>query len=329
MRWLWAVALRCCGGLWWAKRRLRRRGAVAVLTFHRLLDDEEFAQGTSLRSIVMRRRTFERLASYAASHYAVVDLLEAFSTPDHGRLKIAFTFDDGWRDAWQGCLPLAERWRIPCTFFVCPALTGRRWPFWPERVIAARKAAGLAGDDPATETVIERLKRQPSGDIEMWLREYEEGRGEDEGESGPASASWEELMQAGAARIRLGCHTASHQILTSVPLEVARREVTEGRKQVEAMRGKPCEVISYPNGDWNPAVRRAVEEAGYRLAFTTRRGAWTQETDRLTIPRMNACEAHVTCWGGEFSPILFDYAFIWKAWRATASEPERAAAKAG
>ncbi|MBN8730154.1 MAG: polysaccharide deacetylase family protein [Acidobacteria bacterium] len=324
---MWAGALLACGGLWWAKRRLRKQGAVVVLTFHRLLDEDDYGQCTSLRSIVMRRRTFESLVSYVARRYEAVDLLEAFAAPSSGRLRIAFTFDDGWRDAWRACVPLAERWGIPCTFFVCPGLTGQQWPFWPEKVIAARRAAGVSGDDPSTEAVIEQMKRQSPEEIEEWLREYW-GSGQPGEGQGPANASWRELRDMGEARMRLGCHSATHQILTNVPVDLARSEVAGGRRQVEEASGRPCEVFSYPNGDWNPAVRELVGEAGYRFAFTTRQGAWTEESDRLTIPRMNACESHVGFWRGSFSPILFDYAFLWKAWRAMAAQPERAAAGA-
>jgi peptidoglycan/xylan/chitin deacetylase (PgdA/CDA1 family) len=323
---MWAGALRMCGGLWWAKRRLERRGAVVVLTFHRLVEDEEFEQRTSLSSIVMRRTTFERLLSYAARRFEVVDVLEAFESRSEGKLRIALTFDDGWRDAWRSCVPLAEQWRTPCTFFVCPALTGRQWPFWPEKVIAARKAAGVSWDDPSTEELIEGMKRESTEAIEAWLQENKgSARTVDGARAGPASASWHELAETRRARMRLGCHTATHRILTHVPLDVARSEVVGGRRQVEEACGTVCEVFSYPNGDWNPDVRKVVEDAGYRLAFTTRHGAWTEESDPLTIPRMNACESHVTCRQGSFSPLLFDYAFLWKAWRAMVAEPKRTA----
>jgi len=42
-RFAWIYALWLSGILWFCKRSLRRRGAAVVLTFHRVLDDREFA----------------------------------------------------------------------------------------------------------------------------------------------------------------------------------------------------------------------------------------------------------------------------------------------
>src|SRR5258706_2098405 len=58
----WVSLLQMAGGLWWAKRQLRRNEAVVVLTFHRVLCDADFQRMPSLPGIVVRQNTFERLA---------------------------------------------------------------------------------------------------------------------------------------------------------------------------------------------------------------------------------------------------------------------------
>ncbi len=44
--------------------------------------------------------------------------------------------------------------------------------------------------------------------------------------------------------------------------------------------------FSYPYGRWSPAVREAVREAGYAVAFTTAWGDPRPGGDRFTVPRI-------------------------------------------
>src|SRR5580698_3429617 len=118
---VWARLLQASGCFWWAKRQLRRRGAVMVLTFHRVLNDAEFRLTCSLPGIVVRRRTFENLAAYMAGKYEAVDFAGAIEAPA-GKLRVMFTFDDGWKDNYTNVLPVMRQHGIPATSFVCPGL---------------------------------------------------------------------------------------------------------------------------------------------------------------------------------------------------------------
>lgn len=71
---LWANLLAASGCLWWARLQMRRRGAVIVLTLHRVLDDAGFSATDSHPGIVVRQRTFERLAAYTAERYEAIDV---------------------------------------------------------------------------------------------------------------------------------------------------------------------------------------------------------------------------------------------------------------
>ena len=74
-----------------------------------------------------------------------------------------------------------------------------------------------------------------------------------------------------------------------------------------------------------------MADSDFRFALTTEKGAWTPDCDPLAIPRMNVCEENVVGPGGRFSPAVFEYAIVWKAWRALRSKkdcPRPAAAEA-
>ena len=91
-------SLYACGAFWWAKRSLRMSGSVIVLTFHRVLQDWAYENSTVLRGVVLREKTFRQLAEHVAKHYQAVKADEILPGLPTERLRIAFTFDDGWAD---------------------------------------------------------------------------------------------------------------------------------------------------------------------------------------------------------------------------------------
>ena len=70
-------------------------------------------------------------------------------------------------------------------------------------------------------------------------------------------------------RHEIGAHTISHQKLTTVTVDQAQSEITESKKWVEEITGKPCEMFCYPCGDVSRSVCDLVKEAGFKGARTT------------------------------------------------------------
>ena len=324
----WARVLQACGCLWWAKRQLRRRGAVLVLTFHRVLNDTEFRLTCSLPGIVVRRRTFESLAAYVDGKYEPVDFTQAIEAPA-GKLRVMFTFDDGWKDNYTNALPVVRAHGIPVTAFVCPGLIGRTLPFWPELIASLLGKSSLPVSGAEIESLIENLKTYSTERRQQFIaRLYTlhtpvDGRDTYQGDR---TVSWDDIRAMDAAGVKFGCHTHTHQILTAVPAQTAREEVRESKRAIESALYRHCDLFAYPNGNTSAATRRILAEEGFTAAFTTQRGAWTSGTDPMSIPRFNVCEANVTGLTGRFSPAMFQYNVFWRAWRAMRAE-RRAPAK--
>jgi peptidoglycan/xylan/chitin deacetylase (PgdA/CDA1 family) len=317
LRWLWAGLLLASGALWFAKHRLKKQRAIIVLTLHRVLEDADFQQTNSLTGILMHRRTFERLAAYAARRFDIVDIRESHPGQESRRPRCAFTFDDGWSDNYSAALPAARACGMPLTIFLCPGLAGQSMPFWPERIVAAMKAARPAVREPEIEAFIDRLKTCSAEMRAKLTAELEGARGVPSCPDGPdRTLSWTQVLEMDKAGVRFGAHTQTHQVLTAVPEETARREILESRDALERALNKPCKLFAYPNGNHSGSTRRLLAEAGFSRAFTTERGPWTAGADPLAIPRNNLAESDVTSPTGRFSAALFQYAAFWKTWRA-------------
>ncbi len=330
LRCVWANFLAASGGLWLAKHRLRKTGAVIALTFHRVLDDGDHQRTCSLEGMVIRKQTFQELSAYVAICHEPVDLRAAQPGVQCRKLPIVFTFDDGWVDTCTVAFPIAREYQIPLVVFVCPGLLDETTPFWPERLVALMREAGSSLGSDEAERLIERLKRALPEQREQYianLREKAQGSASQvESMSGDRTLSWAALREMAERGVCIGSHTQTHQILTMISADSARRELRESKASIESMLSECCDTFAYPNGNWSPETRNFVAEAGYKLAVTTMSGAWTKHGDPLAIPRVNIFEDKVIGWNRRFSVTMFEYATFWKAWRAMEANSKMPAA---
>lgn len=71
-----------------------------------------------------------------------------------------------------------------------------------------------------------------------------------------------------STRFEVGAHTVHHVVLTTLPKERARAEITESRSQVEEITGKPCSVFCFPSGRYSSAHLQMLSDAGFSGART-------------------------------------------------------------
>jgi peptidoglycan/xylan/chitin deacetylase (PgdA/CDA1 family) len=83
----------------------------------------------------------------------------------------------------------------------------------------------------------------------------------------------------------IGSHTLTHPRLTQISPAQAREEISGSKKKLEDSFGIAVEHFCYPYGDWNPAVRELVTEAGYASACTTKFGVNTTDADPFALKR--------------------------------------------
>lgn len=68
--------------------------------------------------------------------------------------------------------------------------------------------------------------------------------------------------------MEIGAHSMTHPKLAAIPLAEAAKEIRESKQWIERVTGKPCAMFCYPKGNQNGAVRKAVQDAGFRGART-------------------------------------------------------------
>jgi peptidoglycan/xylan/chitin deacetylase (PgdA/CDA1 family) len=345
VRWIWIYFLYLSGSLARARRNVAKSGGIIVLTLHRVLDDTELAATNSPVGMIVRKKTFEHLLQFLKKHFDVLPLSHHPPSwdSDRSRLRLAVTFDDGWKDSADNAFPLAEEYGIPITVFICPGLAGKASPFWPETLVGvwqeAVKSPDLAADFlQVCKAENLRVPNHPwDGNhfLESLLVQLKSCSREEReqvvdklamlGKNSPrliASAktdstmSWEDTTRIAARGAQIGSHTHTHQILTTIPLADVASEMEHSNAAIKSNLGVAASLFAYPNGSWSPQVRELVAKAGFTRAFANAPGIWNQGTDQMVVPRVNLWEGSLTAPDGTFSDIAFQYAVIWRSYRA-------------
>jgi peptidoglycan/xylan/chitin deacetylase (PgdA/CDA1 family) len=321
LRCIFVLVLAATGCLRRARRRLRESGATIILTFHRVLDDSSYHETNSLPGILIRLTTFREMVRYLSRHCELEGLADAVSKSKSEKVRIVCTFDDGWVDNYTTAFPVVRDFNLPVTIFICPGLLGQSMPFWPERAVA------LLGKDSRynssqIEEEVEKLKTLTPGQRECAIEGFKRANNSSNVKSSSVDRtfSWAEVLEMDRAGVCFGSHTNTHQILTTIPEDQCRDELLRSKQLLEQVLAKPCSTFAYPNGNWSPAIRQAVADAGFTVAVTTERRACTSLSDPLTLSRVNVCESNVVGLTGRFSPAMFEYTTLWKAWRTAARE---------
>lgn len=97
--------------------------------------------------------------------------------------------------------------------------------------------------------------------------------------------STQRLRELRSAQVEIGSHTVSHPRLSQLGAIEVWREIADSKAALEQSLGEAVDFFAYPYGDYNPAVRDAVAQAGYQAALTCSRGTANTAPNRFEIPR--------------------------------------------
>jgi len=160
---------------------------------------------------------------------------------------VLLTFDDGYRDNLQNAVPILRRYGYPAVLFVPIGFLDDARPLPHEESL---RLLGIHN-----ETV-----------------------------------DWSELAELEAGGVRIESHGIGHRPLSELEPAEATREIALSKLRLEEKLGREVEAFAFVKGslaDYRPEHASLVQQAGYRLAFTSVSGANGPGTDRFRLRRYN------------------------------------------
>ena len=183
--------------------------------------------------------------------------------------KLGFiSLDDGWQSNLQ-LIPVLEKYNVPICIFVAtePLVSGN---YWWEYITKERGREGMI-----------KFKSLPYGDFYSQLADAKKTIHLER-----SSVTIDELRIISThPLVSIQSHTVNHPILTSVPDDVLKKELTESRHILETLCNKEIFAFSYPNGSLSDREVAAVSKV-YRIAFTVEQRHITNNEDIFLIPRV-------------------------------------------
>lgn len=203
-------------------------------------------------------KLFEQIVLWLKKNkYRVIDINECYDILSNKRdikEKVAYlSFDDGWKSNLK-LIPIIERHNVPITIFVAtePIESGNYW--WEFADASKENGKKLAMKKMEEKTFYQELSQIKAKN--KLLR---------------SSITENELIEiSNHPLISIQSHTVNHPILINISQKTLDKELIESKKYLEDKTKKDVFAFSYPNGDFGDREVKAVEKAGYRIAFTTK-----------------------------------------------------------
>ena len=289
-------------GVWGPWRALRSRLPLqwlTILTYHRVhpcVHDYLFDCGV----IDVAPAAFEQQMALIAAECTPVGLpaLRAFLAGEQlPPNPVLVTFDDGYRDNYTTALPILRRHGIPAIFFVATDYIDARRLFWWDKLNYLLKTTPRphltleypvrldfelpAQREEAIRSLLRLIKTQYRLDVPRLLDELTLASGLDWDEARERRLAddllmtWDDLRSLQAAGMEVQCHTATHRPLHTLVTSELVADLALGRRQLQQQLGHAPDALALPVGSpiqGLPSVRRAIERAGFRFAFTNRTG---------------------------------------------------------
>jgi peptidoglycan/xylan/chitin deacetylase (PgdA/CDA1 family) len=278
------------------------RGRLSILIFHRVLPHTD-----ALFPDVPTAETFEQQMRWMRDWFHVLPLVDAVERLYAGTIPsraLAITFDDGYADNEELAAPILQRLGLSATFFVSTGFLGGEC-MWNDRVIESIRSCRSEHIDLRPHGLQEfalsspALRRRAIETILKAIKHHEPPRRRAITDAIVAAAGQPELprlmMQPDQVRslrtigMDVGGHTVTHPILTRLDAEGARREIAEGKRELESILGEPIALFAYPNGvpvqDYASEHVALARDCGFKAAVSTAWGAGSMRSDRFQLPR--------------------------------------------
>jgi len=285
--------------------------------------------------------SFDKQMRYVSRNFNIISVEKLIAAIGDGKditsNTIAVTFDDGWRDNYSVALPILRKYKIPAMIFLATDLvkSGKIPPFLEISMLLGKdniwpaKAVGIFREIIDKHNLTAIIPQLNPGQLQLMARNpyyymrtlmmldykymheiidamlFELHFDRAEWSNIRWMVNAEEIREMAASGIEFGSHGESHDLMVLIELEQVRRELQQSKEYIEGLLGKKVNILAYPNGDYNDAIKEEVRAAGYLGAMAMHNDETADNVDIFAIRRRGISEG--ACIGpfGDFSKAIF------------------------
>jgi len=130
--------------------------------------------------------------------------------------------------------------------------------------------------------------------------------------------TWDEVNLMSSYGIDFGAHTLTHPCLTSLPLDLARKEILQSKALIERHLDKSVNVFAFPFGRTNVSLKSMVRST-FQAVCAARPGLLTADDDPHDLPRLSL-GGHLA----QFFPthiLLCRFPYLYVLWKRLVATP--------
>jgi peptidoglycan/xylan/chitin deacetylase (PgdA/CDA1 family) len=269
------------------------KNTLTVLNYHRIDNPHASNFNTLKANVSATPFEFERQMQYLKRTFNIINCqqLVDYITKDIPLppRSAMVTFDDGYFDNYSYAYPILKELKIPAVIFLATDYIGTNQPFYWDYaaycfsktklnrallpVIGERAWSNEKELDFILYDWIETLKKIQEQEKQIAINSIATALSVSVPENAfnDLHLNWQQVREMHKNGIEFGAHTASHPILTRIPLHQAQNEILSSKLKIENEINAPVVSFAYPNGgiaDFSLKIMQMISQSGIPIAFS-------------------------------------------------------------
>lgn len=255
---------------------------------------------------------FEKCISYISNKYTIVSLEESLAKgfPSSIKRPAAIVFDDGYKDNIQFAVPILQKYKCPCSFYIVTDCIDKdivTWTHLFEHLFKKTKKERIVIESDTIPDALlgvvwnhENEKLQYASQLKPLLKTLPHVEREkilqqiitqfDDVVELPKDImmNWNDIRTLKAMGYTIGSHSVTHAMLGTIEdSNVIHRELHFSAQRIQEELNEFPLTISYPIGSYSDAVLKQSKEVGYSFGLAVHQSCYNTKVDNIyAIPRI-------------------------------------------
>jgi len=291
------------------------RKKIRILMYHGV-ENKQTDFNLDISSLVISTKNFEKQIKSLSKSYNIMSMHDL---TNHIKKKIPFpsnsviiTFDDGLKNNFINAFPILQKYNTKATIFLITDYIDTLKISWLNKLVYILKKIGISkfieefkNKFPAYSNLLEKTGQNNIIDRIIFLlidkvndnvrrkfiqNLYNKSKIKINKEKiKDLYLSWEEIRKMNDAGISFGSHTSTHEVLSLLDYEKAKKEILNSKKNIEVRLNKEINLFAYPYGreiDFNINIKKILINNKFLCAVSTIDGFNTINSDLYELKRI-------------------------------------------